>query len=47
MIEELDVSVNQHIGFAEIVRFMSVNAFDFEDGEEVFCHCVIIRIASS
>ena len=45
MIVEMDVSINQRIGLVEGVGFVPVNAFGFEDGEEIFCHCVIIRIA--
>ena len=45
VIVEMDVSINQRIGLVEGVGFVPVNTFGFEDGEEIFCHCVIIRIA--
>ena len=45
MIVKMDVSINQRIGLVKGVGFVSVNAFCFEDGEKIFCHCIVIRVA--
>lgn len=47
MVVEMDVSVDQIISFAKGSRFVPVEAFRFEDGEEVFSHRIVIRIPSS
>ena len=45
MVVEVNKTVNHLIGFREGIQFTAVNALGFEDGEEVFCHSVVIRIS--
>ena len=45
MIIEVDVSVYQIIGFTECLRSVPVDTLCFQNGEEIFCHGIVIRIA--
>ena len=45
MVVEVDVFVDEIIGFIECFWFMSVNTLCFQDRKEVFCHCIVIGIA--
>ena len=47
MIIEVDVVVDQSSCFLKSGSLMSVNALSLEDGEEVFCQSIIIRISTS
>ena len=47
VIIEVNISVNQIICFLECPGLVPVDTFSFQDGEKVFCHCIIIRIAFS
>ena len=47
VVVEIDVIVDQCVGFNKGCRKMSVNALRFKNGEEIFCHCVVIAIPSS
>ena len=47
MVVEVDITVNQFICFRKSSRFMSVNTLCFKDGEEVFCHGIVIRVTFS
>ena len=44
MVIEVNVSVNQIVGFLEGLWLVSVDTLCFQDGEEIFCHCIVIRI---
>ena len=44
MVVKVDISVNHLVGFREGSRFVTVNALDFEDGEEIFGHCIVIWV---
>ena len=44
MVVEMKVSVNQIIRFLECLRFVSVDALRFQNGKEMFCHCVVIKV---
>ena len=45
MIIEINIVVDQYIGFLKGGSLMSVNTFGFENGKEVFCHCVVIAVS--
>ncbi len=47
VVVEVDIAVNHLICFCEGGRFVPVNALCFEDGEEIFCHRIVIRVPSS
>ena len=47
MVVEVNIAVNPLIGFGKGRRFVAVNALRFKNGEEIFCHGVVIRIALS
>lgn len=44
---ENDISVNHIVWFGESGGFVPVDAFCFEDGEEIFCHCIVIWVPAS
>ena len=45
MVVKEDISVDHLVGFREGGRFVAVNALGFEDGEEIFCHGVVIWVS--
>ena len=47
VIVEMDVTVDQIVCFAKKSRFMPLETFNLEDGEEVFGHCIVIGISPS
>ena len=47
MIIEINIVVDQYIGLLKGGSLMSVNTLGFENGKEVFCHCVIIAVSAS
>ena len=44
MVVEMAEQVNHAIGYSEGSRSMTVDAFCFEDGEEILSHGVIIAV---
>ena len=44
---EIDIIVNQHSGFINSNRKVSVDTFGLEDREEIFCHSVVIAVSPS
>ena len=44
---EINIVVDQYIGLLKGGSLMSVNTLGFENGKEVFCHCVVIAISAS
>ena len=44
MVVEVNVSIDQIIRFPESLWLVSVDTLCFQDGEEIFCHCVVIRV---
>ena len=44
---KMDIAVNHFVGLGECSRFVAVDALRFENREEIFCHCVVIRIPTS
>ena len=47
MVVKVDVAVNHLIGLGESGRFVAVNTFGFEDGEEIFRYRIVIRVPPS
>ena len=47
MVVEVNELVNHIIGFTKSSEFVSVNAFRFEYGEEIFGQSIVQTIASS
>ena len=47
MVVKIDVVVDQYSGLAKGGREMSVNAFRFKNGEEIFCHGIVIAVPAS
>lgn len=47
VIIEIDKIVNQFSGLLKCGNFLPVDAFGFEDGKEIFGHCIIITISTS
>ena len=47
VVVKVEAAVNHFIGFGKCSRFMAVDAFCFENGEEIFRHRVVIRIPQS
>ena len=47
MVVKVDISVNCLIGFRKGGRLVAVNAFRFEDREEIFRHGIVIRVSPS
>ena len=47
MIVEIDIVIDQLIGLIEGSGLMPVNAFCFEDGEEIFSHSIIVAVSAS
>ena len=45
MVVEVNVSINQIIGFSECLWLVPVDTLCFQNGEEIFCHCIVIWIA--
>ena len=46
MVVEVNTAVNHLVGFQESGRFLAVDALRLEDGEEILCHGIVIRISS-
>ena len=42
---EVDVPVDQIVGFTNHLRLVPVDALRFQNREEIFGHCVVIRVA--
>ena len=47
VVVKVDVTVNHLFGFRKGRRFVAVDAFCFENGEEIFRHCIVIRVPTS
>ena len=47
MIVKVDKIINESPGLLKCGNFLPVNALGFEDGKEIFCHCIIITILTS
>lgn len=47
MVVEVNIAIDQLIGFRESSRFVTVNTFRFEDREEIFRHGIVIRVSAS
>ena len=47
VVEKMDIAVNHFICFGEGCRLMAVDALCFENGEEIFCHCIVIWVSTS
>ena len=47
VIVKMDVAVNHLVRFQKGSRFVAVNAFCFENGKEIFRHCVVVRVSAS
>ena len=47
VVVEVDIAVNHGVGFAQRGRFVAVDAFGFENGEEVFRHDIVVGITAS
>ena len=37
-------SAEYGLAFLECLRFVPIDAFCFQNGEEILCHCIVIRI---
>lgn len=44
---EVDIAVNHGVGLTQRSNFMTVDAFGFEDGKEVFRHDIVVRIPTA
>ena len=44
MVVKMDITVNHLIGLRESGWLMPVNTLRFEDGEEIFCHGIVIGL---
>ena len=44
MIIEVNVPVDQVVRVTDRLRFVPVDTLRFQNGEEILCHCVVIRI---
>ena len=47
MIVEADKIINELSGLLKYGNFLPVDTLSFEDGKEIFGHCIIITISSS
>lgn len=47
VVVKMDIAVNHFICFGEGCRLMAVDALCFENGEEIFCHCIVIWVSTS
>ena len=47
VVVKVDVTVDHLVGFRKGGRFVAVDAFCFENGEEIFRHCIVIRVPTS
>lgn len=47
VVVKVDVTFNHLVGFREGRWFVAVDALCFENGEEIFCHCIVIRVSTS
>ena len=47
VVVKMDIAVNHFICFGEGSRLVAVDALCFENGEEIFCHCIVIRVSPS
>lgn len=46
MVTEINIVIDQYIGFLKDGSLIFVKTFGFENGKEVFCHCVVITAAA-
>ena len=44
---EVNITFDHGVCFTKRLWFVTINTFGLEDGKEVFCHDVVIRIAAS
>lgn len=47
MIVKVDKIINELPGMLKCGKFLPVDALGFEDGKEIFGHCIIIRMSTS
>lgn len=47
IIVEMDKIVNEFVSLLEHLDFLAVNAFGFQNGEEILGHSIIIAVPSS
>ena len=47
VIVKMNVTVNHLVGLGEVGRFVAVDAFCFENGEEILRHCVVVMVSTS
>lgn len=47
MIVEIDKIVNAFVSLLECLDFLAVNAFSFQNGEEILSHSIVIAVSSS
>lgn len=46
MIIEIDELINKLVSLLERLDFLTINAFSFQNGEEIFSHSIIIAVPS-
>ncbi|EFB76558.1 hypothetical protein SUBVAR_04927 [Subdoligranulum variabile DSM 15176] len=46
-IVEMDVLVDQMVGLLKCLELLAINALRFENGKEIFHHCIVIRVPTS
>ena len=44
--EEVNISIKRLVGFLKRLRLMPVDALSLQNGEKVFCHCIVVRSAA-
>ncbi len=47
LLKKSDITINEGLYFMDGLWLVKTNAFGFENGKEIFCHGIVIRVTFS